>query len=701
MALSRNQFIQSVSGNKNFSVSVPYLSKDHIKVAVNGVDVTFTWLNSSTVQLTTAPAVGAVVDIRRETERTKLLVNFQDASTITEEQLDLSAAQTFYIAQEAFDATGGTMAQASDGSYSAQNRRISQLGDPNSDDDAANVGWVKSQYNSGYDAHTERVAAESAATASANSATSSASSATSANNSKTAAANSATAAANSATAAANSATAAANSATSAANSATSANAAKTDVANNAAAAQTAANNAKTSETNALSSSNSASANATSAGNSAAKASQWAEFPEDSMVETGKYSAKHHATKAAASAATAQTAATTAQGYRDTALTHKNDAAASAATATTKASEAATSASTAATKATEAANSAAQAASYAAALNMPSTSGNANKLLKVNSTGSAYEFIAQGAGGGLVADAATIAWKVSATATGTNSADLVTGIMADNDMFRIRVGGSETNSGWAEIATADDGTEPIYVRQYTGDFATVARTLTLLDASGNSSFPGNVNATAGGVTISSLGSGGGLFNGNGDSASSTVNNVKLQSWFGIGFGPSISGQPVPYGEYSHWFNVRTGDMGVRGTVTAPTFSGSLSGNAATATKLATARTITIAGQVTGSASFDGSADMTISTLLNAASVASIIANMGAGSVGSVAILQYNVAYGALTFGATYAGSSLRAHGFYPSSSIASSAITQNGTWKCLSQQAGISGQYPSGLFLRIS
>ena len=57
----------------------------------------------------------------------------------------------------------------------------------------------------------------------------------------------------------------------------------------------------------------------------------------------------------------------------------------------------------------------------------------------------------------------------------------------------------------------------------------------------------------------------------------------------------------------------------GTVTAPTFAGALSGNAATATtattasKLATARTIAIAGAVTGTAtSFDGSANISINT-----------------------------------------------------------------------------------------
>jgi len=84
--------------------------------------------------------------------------------------------------------------------------------------------------------------------------------------------------------------------------------------------------------------------------------------------------------------------------------------------------------------------------------------------------------------------------VSNTVTGTNSADLVYGNMADNDQFRIRVGGTATNAGFVEIATADDGTEPIYVRQYTGVFTTLARTATILDGSGNTSFPGTVTGT---------------------------------------------------------------------------------------------------------------------------------------------------------------------------------------------------------------
>jgi len=80
-----------------------------------------------------------------------------------------------------------------------------------------------------------------------------------------------------------------------------------------------------------------------------------------------------------------------------------------------------------------------------------------------------------------------------TVTGTNSAELVRGNMADNDQFRILVGGTASNAGYVEIATADDGTEPIYVRQYTGVFSSLTRTATLLDGSGNTSFPGSVTA----------------------------------------------------------------------------------------------------------------------------------------------------------------------------------------------------------------
>ncbi|UXY92584.1 tail fiber protein [Pseudomonas phage LUZ100] len=103
MALARVTYTQSVNGNRNFSVPFPYLSKDHVKVTVNGAAVTFSWLSASSIQLTTAPAIGAKVEVRRVTERNSLLVDFADGSTLTESQLDLASKQNFYLSQEADD----------------------------------------------------------------------------------------------------------------------------------------------------------------------------------------------------------------------------------------------------------------------------------------------------------------------------------------------------------------------------------------------------------------------------------------------------------------------------------------------------------------------------------------------------------------------------------------------------------------------
>lgn len=79
-------------------------------------------------------------------------------------------------------------------------------------------------------------------------------------------------------------------------------------------------------------------------------------------------------------------------------------------------------------------------------------------------------------------------------TGANQGDLLYSCIADNDYFRLRVGGTASNVGFVEIATADDGTEPIYVRQYTGLFSNLVRTAKLLDENGNTYFPGTIQAS---------------------------------------------------------------------------------------------------------------------------------------------------------------------------------------------------------------
>lgn len=92
---------------------------------------------------------------------------------------------------------------------------------------------------------------------------------------------------------------------------------------------------------------------------------------------------------------------------------------------------------------------------------------------------------------------------------------ITGTIGDNDYWRVAGGATSTNSGYLELATGDEANEPIYVRQYSGKFATVKRTATLLDDSGNTSFPGQVTATTfNGIATNSAKLGGySLTNGN--------------------------------------------------------------------------------------------------------------------------------------------------------------------------------------------
>ena len=82
-------------------------------------------------------------------------------------------------------------------------------------------------------------------------------------------------------------------------------------------------------------------------------------------------------------------------------------------------------------------------------------------------------------------------KVYGQVGDTGSHELVRCDMS-SDQFRIIAGSSGNNKGWAEIAIADDGNEPIYVRQYSGLFSSVIRTLTLLDANGYTHFPSYIN-----------------------------------------------------------------------------------------------------------------------------------------------------------------------------------------------------------------
>jgi hypothetical protein len=85
-------------------------------------------------------------------------------------------------------------------------------------------------------------------------------------------------------------------------------------------------------------------------------------------------------------------------------------------------------------------------------------------------------------------------KLTTISTGKNG---VYGQVGDSDFWFVGGGATASNAGYLDIATGDDsGTEPIYISQYgPGDplTGTLVRRGTLLDASGNTTFPGTVTA----------------------------------------------------------------------------------------------------------------------------------------------------------------------------------------------------------------
>jgi len=185
--------------NRIFNLTFTYLQQAEVGVKVNNVAVTFTWLDSSRVQLTTAPASGAVVEVRRTSSRTARVVDFQDGAVLTEAALDADSNQLFNLSQEAFDASDSAVKLDSDNVFTAANKRIKNVADPVNAQDAVTKTWAETGLTSQLSSATAQ--AVIATTKAAEAATS----ATNSETSKTASGVSATASAASATAGAASA----------------------------------------------------------------------------------------------------------------------------------------------------------------------------------------------------------------------------------------------------------------------------------------------------------------------------------------------------------------------------------------------------------------------------------------------------------------------------------------------------------------
>ena len=146
MALS---FVEiSASGSTNlFSFSFSYTAQSEIKAYVDGVeDTSFTFNNSQQLALSSTPTASAVVRIERVTDLTTRAVDFQSGSILTEADLDLSAQQVFNSAQEAKDKVDGAISVATDGAMDALNKRLKNLADPTSAQEAVTKNYLENTW---------------------------------------------------------------------------------------------------------------------------------------------------------------------------------------------------------------------------------------------------------------------------------------------------------------------------------------------------------------------------------------------------------------------------------------------------------------------------------------------------------------------------------------------------------------------------
>lgn len=122
----------------DFAIPFPYIDQSHVEVSVDGIPSAVTFPNAGTARLPAAPASGATVIIRRDSNRSSRLVDFTNGANLTEDSLDRDSNQLMYLVQEAFD-------QASTQSYfsaDAGGARVTNVQDPILDQDAATKHWV-------------------------------------------------------------------------------------------------------------------------------------------------------------------------------------------------------------------------------------------------------------------------------------------------------------------------------------------------------------------------------------------------------------------------------------------------------------------------------------------------------------------------------------------------------------------------------
>ena len=126
-----------------FSITFDYQKEAEISVTVDGIaESGITFPSSTQVTLTSAPASGALVRIRRTTDLSAREVDFASGSVLTEEDLDNSNIQVFHAAQEAIDTSNDSISLDDDDKWDATSKVIKNVADPVNNNDAVNKQFI-------------------------------------------------------------------------------------------------------------------------------------------------------------------------------------------------------------------------------------------------------------------------------------------------------------------------------------------------------------------------------------------------------------------------------------------------------------------------------------------------------------------------------------------------------------------------------
>lgn len=134
--------------NTDFAFSFPYLEDTHVVVEVDGIDKTitagdFTLPTTSLVRMTVAPALAALVRVKRVSDFATDLVDFTNGSVLTEGDLDRAYQHNRYLNEEAAEGNDASMQIVGGGTdYNAANKKIVNLATPTASLDATNKNYV-------------------------------------------------------------------------------------------------------------------------------------------------------------------------------------------------------------------------------------------------------------------------------------------------------------------------------------------------------------------------------------------------------------------------------------------------------------------------------------------------------------------------------------------------------------------------------